>query len=100
MRVRLTRPANDELIDILDYLAERSPQAADGFSRRFDRLLVQLASGPFTGVESGFEGIRRLPTNPYPYLVFYRVRADLVEIVAIRHGARDPASMPGAKGAP
>jgi plasmid stabilization system protein ParE len=37
-----------------------------------------------------------LPTPPYPYLVFYQAREDEIIIHAVRHAARDPASMPGA----
>lgn len=33
-------------------------------------------------------------TEPYPYLVYYRVLRAEIEIVAIRHGARNPRSMP------
>jgi hypothetical protein len=36
---------------------------------------------------------------PYPYLVFYEVKDDEVVIVGVRHGARDPGSMPGEGGA-
>ena len=34
----------------------------------------------------------------YPYLIFYEVTENEVIIHAIRHGARDPSSVPGADG--
>jgi plasmid stabilization system protein ParE len=39
--------------------------------------------------------IRRLTTTPYPYLVFYEATGEEIIIHAVRHAARDPASMPG-----
>lgn len=38
--------------------------------------------------------IRRLTAFPYPYLVFYEVTGTEIIIHAVRHGARDPLSMP------
>jgi len=39
--------------------------------------------------------IRRIPTTPYPYLVFYEVAETEIIIHAVRHAARDPSGMPG-----
>jgi hypothetical protein len=36
---------------------------------------------------------------PIPHLIFYEVKDDEVVIVGVRHGARDPGSMPGGGGA-
>jgi hypothetical protein len=40
--------------------------------------------------------IRRLPTVPSPYLVFYEATDTEIVIHAVRHAAGDPGSMPGA----
>jgi plasmid stabilization system protein ParE len=32
--------------------------------------------------------------RPYPYLLYYEPSADEIVIVGIRHGARDPSTMP------
>ena len=36
------------------------------------------------------ENIRRGKLRRFPYLVYYRVLADRVEVVAVLHGSRDP----------
>lgn len=36
------------------------------------------------------EGVRRFTLPSYPYLIFYRVAVDTVEVVTIRHAARSP----------
>jgi plasmid stabilization system protein ParE len=41
--------------------------------------------------------IRRVTTTPYAYLVFYEITDTEIVIHAIRHGARDPAGMPGSR---
>ncbi len=96
MRVRLARPAFEDLAAILDYLAQRSPQAAEDLASRVDRLLAQLAEQPGMGVRTDDPGVRRLVLRPYPYLAFYEVGEAEVVILAIRHAARDPRTMPGA----
>lgn len=39
--------------------------------------------------------MRKIAATPFPYLIFYEVIAKEVIIVGVRHGARDPTSMPG-----
>jgi len=36
-----------------------------------------------------------MTVSPYPYLIFYEVTETEIVIHAVRHGARDPSSMPG-----
>jgi plasmid stabilization system protein ParE len=50
---------------------------------------------PLIGVRTDDPVIRRLTTSPYPYLIFYEVTETEIIIHAVRHGARDPAGMPG-----
>ena len=98
MKVRLARPAFEDLAEILDYLTDRSPQAAQGLALRMDGILGRLAEQPGIGMRTDDPAVRRLVLTPYPYLVFYEVADAEVLILAIRHAARDPGSMPGAEG--
>jgi toxin ParE1/3/4 len=54
-----------------------------------------LTHHPDIGIRTEDHTIRRLTTLPYPYLVFYEVTDAEIIIHAVRHGARDPSSMPG-----
>jgi toxin ParE1/3/4 len=38
----------------------------------------------------GEAGIRMLRVGPYPYLVYWTIEGDEVQIIHIRHGARRP----------
>lgn len=95
MKVRFTRPALADLEATLEYLQTRSPQGAGRVRRRIDILVELLSTRPFLGTLTADPTIRRLTTRPYPYLVFYEVTGEEIIIHAVRHGARDPASMPG-----
>jgi len=60
--------------------------------------IIDLVSRhPQVGARTDDPSIRRMVVNPYPYLVFYEPTADMLIIHAIRHAARDPSSMPGAR---
>lgn len=96
MRPRYTLPALADLEAILNYIAIHSPQGARRIQARIQAVIDLLAVHPRIGVQTDDPDIRRLPTPPYPYLVFYEVTDAEVVIHAIRHGARDPSGMPGA----
>ena len=95
MRVRYTLPAHADLAAILDYIEHRSPQGARRVKQRIQTVIELLSEHPHLGKPTDDPTIRRMPTSPYPYLVFYEATAEEIIIHAVRHGARDPASMPG-----
>lgn len=95
MRLRYTLPALAELEAILDYVASHSPQGAARIHARIDAAINLLCTHPRIGAQTDDPVIRRINTSPYPYLVFYEISGDEIIIHAVRHGARDPATMPG-----
>jgi len=90
--VRVSRPAQIDYSQILDYLIEKSPQAAENFEEKFDKLLERLENSPFFGKFPPYEELRaegyRMAILD-KYLVFYIVQGTVVEIQRIIHGARD-----------
>jgi toxin ParE1/3/4 len=72
------------------------PQRA---SRRACGLAGFIQDQPHGGRKTSEPGLRRIVAAPYPYLVLYEVKDHEVVIVGVRHGARDPGSMPGGAGA-
>jgi plasmid stabilization system protein ParE len=95
LRLRYTSTALDELEELLAYIAERSPQGARNVQRRIKTVIDLIAEHPGMGQLTRQPNLRRMVVLPYPYLVFYEVAAGEVIIAAIRHGARDPSTMPG-----
>jgi toxin ParE1/3/4 len=88
MIVIYTRQANRDLEDILRYLSERSPSGARNVSRSISAVVESLADNPEIGLKTRRPDVRVRIVVGYPYKVFYRVRADEVEILHIRHAAR------------
>ena len=99
MKLRFTPEALSELDVILAYISERSPQGAERVKARLLGLAGFIQDQPHGGRKTSEPGLRRIVATPYPYLVFYEVKDDEVGIVGVRHGARDPGSMPGEGGA-
>jgi toxin ParE1/3/4 len=95
VRLRYTRPALADLNAINDYIAEQSPRGARRVMARLHEVFELLPSFPAMGGQTAHPRIRRTTISPYPYLIFYEVGDDEIIIHAIRHGARDPSSMPG-----
>jgi plasmid stabilization system protein ParE len=90
--VSVSRPAQRDYFQILDYLIEKSPKAAEKFEEKFDKILERLENSPFFGKIPNYEELR---TEGYrmaildKYLVFYIVKGSTVEVHRIIHGARD-----------
>ena len=98
VRLRYTLPALTDLTSVLDYIAAHSPQSARRVQSRIKALTDLLLLHPYIGRRTNDPAIRRMTVASYPYLIFYEVTENEVIIHAIRHGARDPSSVPGADG--
>ena len=87
MRVRFTHGARRQLAEILAYIAQEDPVAADRVLRRIEDVAEKLGGNPGLGRKVSRKGVRMFPATPYPYLIFYEV-TDALEIVRVRHAAR------------
>ena len=97
MRLRYTLPALADLNEVLDYIAARSPQGARRVQGRIQAIIDLLLVHPNIGTRTDDPAIRRMTIVPYPYLIFYEVTEAEIIIHAVRHAARDPSGMPGAR---
>jgi toxin ParE1/3/4 len=91
MKLRFTPRATQDLAEIADYLLEHSPQAAFRVRAAILESLQNLILFPYVGRQQKAEGVRKLVTRHYPYLVYYTTDEEVEEIVilTIRHPARD-----------
>ena len=90
MILRFTPAARRQFLDALAYIALDNPPAAIRYRDRAEKALRNLERFPRSG--------RRLPEFPElpprevivrPYRFFYRIRANVVWVVAVWHGAQD-----------
>jgi toxin ParE1/3/4 len=90
VKVRLSDHAERDLLRIGEYIAKDSPLRALEFVRDLRQRTLQLGETPLAfPLISRFsaQGVRRRVFGDY--LIFYRVEAEIVQIVRILHGARD-----------
>jgi toxin ParE1/3/4 len=90
VKVRYTKRALVQIDEVLTYIEARSPQGADHVRDRVIALIALLQDHPYAGRPTTRAYVRRLPVNPYPYLIDYRVTATEVVIMRFRHAARRP----------
>ena len=91
MKIRFTPSARTQFLSALSYIRRDKPSAAADFRDRTEKILRRLEDFP----ESG-RIIPEFPELPYreviisPYRFFYKIKADVVWIVAVWHGAQLP----------
>jgi toxin ParE1/3/4 len=91
MKLRFTPRAARDLADIGDYIRARNPEAALRVRAAILESLQNLVSFPQIGRRQKVEGVRKLVTRRYPYLVYYTAdeAAEEIIIIAIQHPARE-----------
>jgi len=90
MKLRFTPRATQDLIDIADYIRTRNPAASIRVRSAILDSLQNLVLWPEIGRRQTVEGVRKIVTRKYPYLVYYTVdeAVEEVVIITIRHPAR------------
>jgi plasmid stabilization system protein ParE len=90
--VRLLRTAEDDLTDIIVYIAADRLTAAIKLSNRFNQKLSLLADNPQIGSKPKEDSLVKLGYRYLildNYLIFYVIEERVIYIHRIIHGARD-----------
>jgi toxin ParE1/3/4 len=90
MRVRLTSRAASDLAKALDWYDANAPHVKARFLDQYDALTERLAENPRQFPRARGEA-RRAGFDDFPYGLFYRIKADEVEVFACLHAKRHPA---------
>jgi toxin ParE1/3/4 len=90
VKQRFTPRATRDLAEIAEYLRTRNPSAALAVRDAILRSLQTLTLFPAIGRPQNVEGVRKLVTPKYRYLVYYMIDEGAAEIVilTIQHPAR------------
>jgi toxin ParE1/3/4 len=90
VKLRYTSRATRDLAEIAEYLRRRNPAAARAVRDAILHSLQDLTLFPAIGRRQNVEGVRKLVTRRYPYLVYYTVDevAEDVVILTIQHRSR------------
>lgn len=90
--IRLLRIAEDDLTEIVTYIAAERPSAAEALANKIEKNLSLLAKHPHLGRIPKEEELARLGYRylvVQNYLIFYTIEQQTVYVHRILHGARD-----------
>jgi plasmid stabilization system protein ParE len=88
MRVIWSPLALGDVGRIYDYVASFNPRAAVDLAQKLDLAARGLGDLPERG--RPIAGRRRELLVIWPYVIRYRIKASVVEILRVRHGSRQP----------
>jgi toxin ParE1/3/4 len=90
VKLRFTPGATHDLTEIAEYLRTRNPSAALAVRDAVLRSLRNLTLFPAIGRPQNVEGVRKLVTPKYRYLIYYMIDegAEEIAILTIQHPAR------------
>ena len=89
LKVRWTRPALADLTEAQDYIARDNPSAAEAVAKRVWEASNTLGEHPEVGRQGHVQGTREWPVSQTPYLIVYRLKDEVVEILRVWHGRRN-----------
>jgi toxin ParE1/3/4 len=89
VKLRYAWRARTDIDGIHEYVAQHDRRAASSVVRRIRSASQLLAKYPGLGRATDMAGVRVFPIVPFPYLIYYRVADDALEVIHVRHGRRD-----------
>ena len=82
--------AQQELFEATQwYLTDGGPAVAEQFEWAVQRALRLLAFMPRLGSPS-YPGVRIWPLKQFPYTLVYRVKGEVISVIAVAHQSREP----------
>ncbi|MHA3772355.1 type II toxin-antitoxin system RelE/ParE family toxin [Verrucomicrobiota bacterium sgz303538] len=89
-KVIITQAALNDLENIVDYISQDDPRAAQRVATDLVKRAESLAEMPRRG-----KSVRARPLVRNPYLIIYQVdeAAQMVKVLRFWHGAREPRSL-------
>lgn len=88
MRIAWTERAGRDLRALRAYIAADNPLAAQAVALRILQSVERLAEYPASGRQGRIPNTRELTVPGTPFLIPYRIKDQVVEILAVVHGAR------------
>jgi toxin ParE1/3/4 len=86
----LFRPeAGSDLIETRDWYERQQLGLGEAFADSVDETVDRIEAMPRMYAVV-FRDVRRVKLRRFPYVVYYRVASELIEVIAVLHGSRDP----------
>ena len=87
MEIKWTEPASADLLHIEAYAGEHSGNSVRFVLDIIDHAYI-LASHPEFGRKGRKQGTRELVFGKYPYILVYRIKGQIIEILRVLHTSR------------
>jgi toxin ParE1/3/4 len=88
MRVHWSPDAASDFERIIEHIREENAPAALRIARLIYQSAANLKKFPNRGRLGRVKGTRELVLSPLPFILVYRVKADVVEVAKVLHGAQ------------
>ncbi len=88
-RLSIRPEAEAELAEAFDWYERRVPNLGADLLTAVDAAVDSILSNPFQH-PIVYRSVRRVLTRRFPYQVLFLVEGDVVTVIAVFHGARDP----------
>jgi toxin ParE1/3/4 len=89
VRIRLLRRAIRDLDEVYAYIAAGDPRAAAGVAKRLAVSLKLIGERPDIGRPTKWTNVREWSVPDLPYVIPYRVRNGVIDILRIWHTSRN-----------
>jgi len=95
VKVQFTSSARTQFLSALSYIRSDKPSAAVNFRKRTEKILRRLENFPESGrIIPEFQELPYREVIISQYRFFYKIKVDVVWIVAVWHGAQLPKEPP------
>ena len=88
-RIVLRPEAQADLLQARDWYGQEDSELAEVFLDSFDTMIARIEAMPEL-YAIVLRNARRGKLRRFPYLVYYRVFPDRIEVIGVLHGSRNP----------
>jgi len=81
--------AEADVLAARDWYEEQQPGLGEAFADSLDEIVSRVEPMPRM-YPVALRDVRRGKLRKFPYLIYYRVLVDQIEVIAVLHGSRDP----------
>ncbi len=81
--------AEADVLETRDWYERQQYGLGDAFRDSLDQIVVRIETMPQMYAVV-FRDVRRGKLRRFPYVIYYRVLSDRIEVIAVLHGSRDP----------
>ena len=81
--------AQTDLLQTRDWYERQQPGLGEAFSVAVDEAIIRIQAMPQM-YSKALRDIRRGKLRTFPYLIYYHVLSDRIEVIAVLHGSRNP----------